>query len=235
MLVGILLFAVLGNSVGPSANAATRDEPCWWLDLIDNTGLDEMEFYPAVGCRLNEDDEWVEGRILADDQYIIDVPRDVRREVRNAADIVLDEIERMLEDDQIQRVFRYDIETGELEPGRLFYDRDRPSNEALIELEGEPLYGRVDGEWGEHYEQAALSYLDLPGNGVLAGYVAWYVRWRDSAVQAVMDGGGYTNPTADQQIRIRGNYQWMPRPWQLADENAITVFLLWVLENASTD
>ena len=226
----ILLFGVFSSV---STARAARDEECFWQGFLEYTYLDNVNFLGALGCRLNSRDQWVEGRILDEHQYLVDVSQEHRSTVDEVIEGIHDEIERMLGDRRIAQLFEYDLETGELTPGPDFYRNPR-DYEGVIETAGMGLNDGVGGPQAGSYEESAIYYLSLPGNEAIAGYTAWYMKWRDDAIESAIEGH-FGNPRYKDVLYKRAQYQEIPTPWQLADANAITVFTLWLIENYSDE
>ena len=229
-----VVTSIILGTIGPIQTArAARDEDCFWTGFQEYTYLDEVNFLGALGCRLNSRDQWVTGRILDERQRLIDVPSKHRNAVDEVIDEIHREIERMLEDRRIGQLFEYDLETGELTPGPDFF-RNPQDYDGVIETADLGLYDGVGGPQAGSYAEAAIYYLSLPGNEAIAGYTAWYMKWRDDAIESAVEGH-FGNPRYKDALYKRAQYQEIPAPWQLADENAITVFTLWLIENYSDE
>ena len=206
-----LILAALSIFATP---VGARDQPCFWQDFREYTDLDDVNFLGALGCRLNDSGRWVEGRILADDQSLVEVPRGYRSDIADFIDAVHDEIDKMLADREIERLYAYDLDTGELIPGPDFYRNPR-DDRGPIDMVGQPLSGTTEGPTGGSYEDAAIEYLSLPGRDGLEGYVSWYMTWRDDAVQSAVENN--FDPIAEQAYLNRAHFGTIPTPWQLAD------------------
>lgn len=211
--------------VGPQDVSAT-DKPCYWLDTSRELGLNDQEILPALGCRRITGGDWVTGTILATDQYIRHSPRKYDKYIEEAVPFIQDEVEAMLIDPRLKRVIEYDVATGEFRVGP---DFTQGSRGRLVQLEGEPLFGSGDEMIYSSYEERAYKYLTAPGNEILAEYVLWYAQWRDNAVSLIVDLS-YLNPVANSSLQSKGEYNQMPWPWQLADENAIAEFTIWAVD-----
>jgi hypothetical protein len=235
-LAAILLISPNSTTYAESTVVHIQAEqdlvPCneWFVGMVEQTGLDELDLFPYVGCRqVKSQSGWFQGKAGIEEQFIVEIPDDQADLIAEGVKILRDSLQKMFEHPYLTKYIDFDMNTCELTYGRWYRSAGEPSTTEDF-LGSTFLYvNQISNTVYEDYTSAVILYVGDPSNKVVGEYIRWFASARDSAVNGALSLIGL-EPLSDQAIRNRADVGYLPLPWHLSDKSLLEFYVSWVIE-----